>query len=76
MAALHDLLRRVGLFRLRKGDLSRTRAAEDEVEVVRRLRSRFSPDDGFISSLATDNLASLITEGPSGPKSWPLACAP
>ena len=68
LAVLHDLLRHVGLFRLRKGDLSRTRAAGDEVEVVRRLRSWFSPDDGFISILATDSLASLITDGPCRPQ--------
>ena len=68
LAALHDLLRHVGLLRLRKGDLSGTSAAADDIEVIRRLRSWFSPDDGFISILATDSLASLVTDGPCRPQ--------
>ena len=68
LAALHDLLRDVGLLRLRKGVLHHTRAAGDEVEVVRRLRSWFSPDDAFISILATDSLARLVVDGPCRPQ--------
>jgi pRiA4b ORF-3-like protein len=39
LAALHELLRHVGLLRLSKGVLYRTRVAGDPLEVVRRLRS-------------------------------------
>ena len=44
LAALHDLLRHVGLLRLHKGTLGPTRAAVDDLEVIRRLRSWFSPE--------------------------------
>ncbi|HEV2369241.1 MAG TPA: hypothetical protein VGR90_05165, partial [Acidimicrobiales bacterium] len=52
LAALHDLLRQVGLLRLRRGVLGATRVAADDVEVVRRLRSWFGPDDSFTAVLA------------------------
>ena len=39
LAALHDLLRQVGLLRLRHGVLTPTRSAGDDRAVVRRLRS-------------------------------------
>ena len=64
LAALHDLLRHVGLFRLHKGVLGPTRAASDDIEVIRRLRSWFGPDEGFISILAAESLATLATKGP------------
>ncbi len=48
LAALHDLLRHVGLLRLYKGTLGPTRAAADDLEVIRRLRSWFGPGDGFV----------------------------
>jgi hypothetical protein len=65
LAALHDLLRQVGLLRLHKGVLGPTRAAADDIDVIRRLRSWFGPDDGFISVLAGDAIASLIVDGPA-----------
>ena len=68
LAALHDLLRQVGLLRLRKGVLGLTRAAADDVEVIRHLRSWFSPDDGFVSILAGEGIATLVVEGPCRPE--------
>lgn len=65
LAALHDLLRELGLLRMRKGVLGPTRAAGDDTEVIRRLRSWFGPADGFTSILASDTLAVLAAEGPS-----------
>ncbi len=44
LVVLHDLLRSVGLLRLRHGVLSRTRAAGDDLAIVRRLRSAFEPN--------------------------------
>jgi hypothetical protein len=68
LAALVDLLREVGLLRLRKGVLAPTRAAGDDLEAVRRLRSWFGPQHDFVSILATDALALLANEGPSRPQ--------
>jgi hypothetical protein len=68
LAALHDLLRHVGLLRLHKGVLGLTRAAADDIEVIRRLRSWFGPDDGFISILAGEGLAILVADGPCRPE--------
>lgn len=68
LAYLHDLLREVGLLRLRKGVLSTTRAAGDDTEIIRRLRSWFGPVYGFTSMLASDAVAFLATEGPSRPE--------
>jgi len=67
LAALHDLLRHVGLLRLHKGTLGPTRAAADDLEVIRRLRSWFGSADGFVHMLVTDALANLVVEGPSRP---------
>jgi len=66
LAALHDLLRRVGLLRLSKGVLHRTRAADDPLEVVRRLRRAF-PRREFHSLLAGDLVAMLAAAGPMSP---------
>jgi hypothetical protein len=41
LGALHELLRDVGLLRLRHGVLTPTRATNDDLAVVRRLRSAF-----------------------------------
>jgi hypothetical protein len=68
LAALHDLLRDVGLLRLRKGFLSPTRVASDDIEVIRRLRSWFGPRYGYETMLTTDALALLVAEGPSEPQ--------
>ncbi|HVA74949.1 MAG TPA: plasmid pRiA4b ORF-3 family protein [Acidimicrobiales bacterium] len=68
LAALHDLLRKVGLLRLRKGVLAPTRIAGDDMEVIRRLRSWFGPQYGYESLLTTDTLAFLAAEGPCKPQ--------
>ncbi len=44
--------------------------------MIRRLRSWFNPDDGFISILATDSLASLITDGPCRPQELATRVSP
>ena len=62
LTALHDLLRHVGLLRLYKGTLGPTRAAVDDLEVIRRLRSWFSPGDGFVPILVSDALANLVVD--------------
>jgi hypothetical protein len=66
LAALHGLLRRVGVLRLSKGVLHRTRAAGDPLEVVRRLRRAF-PRREFHSLLAGDLVAMLAAAGPMSP---------
>jgi len=68
LAALHHLLREVGLLRLRKGVLSPTRAAGDDTEVIRRVRSWFGPRYGYEMMLTTDALALLAAEGDSTPQ--------
>lgn len=68
LSALHDLLREVGLLRLRKGILAPTRIAGDDVEVIRRLRSWFGPVYGYESMLTTDALSLLAAEGPGRPQ--------
>lgn len=67
LAVLHELLRGVGLLRLHKGVLRPTRAAGDDIEAIRRLRSWFGPDDGFTSILASDAVARLVADGPDRP---------
>jgi hypothetical protein len=68
LAALDDLLRHVGLLRLRKGVLAPTRAAGDDMEVIRRLRSWFGPEHDFMAILVGDAVASLAAEGPCMPQ--------
>ena len=68
LAALHDLLRQVGLIRVRKGVLATTRIASDEVTVIRRLRSWFAPRFGYESLLVTDALGLLVADGPAKPE--------
>lgn len=62
LTALHDVLRKVGLLRLSKGVLRPTRAAGDDREIVRRLRSWF-PRDDFIGILANRIVAVLAATG-------------
>jgi len=62
LAALHDVLRQVGLLRLAKGVVRPTRAAGDDLEIVRRLRSWFERD-GFTTILAGETVAALATTG-------------
>jgi hypothetical protein len=63
LAALHDLLRTVGLLRLRHGVITPIRAAADDMEVIRRLRSWFAPAEGFTDLLAGVALAVLAAGG-------------
>lgn len=63
LVALHDLLRHVGLLRLRNGVLAPTKAAGYERDTVRRLRGWF-PRGEFATMLATDAIALLQVHGP------------
>ena len=65
LAVLHDMLRRVGLLRMAHGVLTPTRAAGDDLQTVRKLRSWFS-DGGFREILAGVVVAVLSTSGPLG----------
>jgi len=65
LCALHDLLRTVGLARLTRGVLRPTRAAGDDRDIVRRLRSVFGPHQSFPALLATDAVALLAAHGPA-----------
>lgn len=64
LVVLHDALRSVGVVRLSNGVLRPTRAAADDLHVVRRLRTLFLPDDGFDAILTGVMLAVLAVEGP------------
>lgn len=66
LAMLHDLLRRVGLLRLRRGVLAPIRAADDELEVVRRLRTAFAPHT-FATQLTELTIGVLAARGPLSP---------
>jgi hypothetical protein len=66
LLVLHDLLRRVGLLRLRHGVLSPTRAAGDDLAVVRRLRSAFEPDT-FATEITELTIGVLAAHGPLSP---------
>jgi len=65
LAVLHDILCGVGLLRLAKGVLAPTRAAADDMEVIRRLRGWFDPD-GFDDILAGLTDAVVSMSGPIG----------
>jgi hypothetical protein len=60
---LHDVLRDVGLLRLSKGVLTPTRAAADDLQAVRRLRTWYRPSsfDGVLVEFA---VAVLLVGGP------------
>ncbi len=58
LAALHDVLRHVGLLRLANGVLRPIKAAADDVEVVRRLRSWFEP--GEFTTLVIERALALV----------------
>ncbi|MGD9531919.1 plasmid pRiA4b ORF-3 family protein [Pseudonocardia sp.] len=64
LAALHDVLRRVGLLRLSRGVVRPIRAAGDDGEVLRRLRSWFArePFTGVLTELV---VAVLVSGGPA-----------
>ena len=63
LAALHGLLRGVGLLRLRHGVLTPTRAAGDDLAVVRRLRSAFEPHT-FATEITELTVGVLAAHGP------------
>ncbi|MGE3287022.1 MAG: plasmid pRiA4b ORF-3 family protein [Pseudonocardia sp.] len=64
LAALHDVLREVGLLRLRRGVVHPIRAANDDREVLRRLRSWFAREP-FTGVLAELVVAVLVACGPA-----------
>jgi hypothetical protein len=63
LAVLHDLLRHVRLIRLSGGVLRPTKAAADELQTVRRLRSWFDPQ-GFSTMVAERAVALVTARGP------------
>ena len=72
LTALHDVLRGVGLLRPRHGVLRATKAAGDDLEVLRRLRSWFGPDEGFTALLVIDTVAVLAVHGPQSRQDLPI----
>lgn len=63
LLVLHALLREVGLARLAKGVLRPTKAAADDLEVVRRLRSAFR-EGTFMEHVTVIVLYVLLRQGP------------
>lgn len=63
LVTLHHLLRRVGLLRLRHGVLTPTRAASDELAVVRRIRADFQPNT-FATEITELTIGVLAAHGP------------
>jgi len=63
LADLHQLLRGVGVLRVRHGVLAPTRAGRDDLEVVRRIRSAFAPD-AFNTQVVERTVAVLAAHGP------------
>lgn len=63
LVALHDLLRGIGLLRLRHGVLTCTRAGGDDLVVVRRLRSAFEPNT-FGAEITELTIGVLAAHGP------------
>jgi Plasmid pRiA4b ORF-3-like protein len=63
LGALHGLLRSVGLLRLRHGVLSPTRAAGDDLAIVRRLRTAFDPYT-FPTEITELTIGVLAARGP------------
>lgn len=63
LAALHDMLRHVRLLRLTNGVLRPTKAADDDIDTVRRLRSWFAPQE-FSTMIAERACALLEAHGP------------
>ncbi|MGZ6855052.1 MAG: hypothetical protein ACXVGC_13470 [Mycobacteriaceae bacterium] len=63
LVMLHHLLRRAGVLRLRHGVLAPTRAASDDIAVVRRLRSAFEPGT-FASEITELTIGVLAAHGP------------
>lgn len=63
LGALHDLLRGVGLLRLRHGVLTPTRAAGDDLAIVRRLRAAFDGNT-FATEITELTIGVLAAHGP------------
>jgi hypothetical protein len=63
LGALHGLLRDVGLLRLRHGVLTPTRAAGDDLAIVRRLRSAFDAYT-FATEITELTIGVLAAHGP------------
>jgi hypothetical protein len=63
LGALHELLRGVGLLRLRHGVLTPTRAAGDDLAIVRRLRSAFDANV-FATEITELTIGVLAAHGP------------
>lgn len=62
LGALHDVLRDVRLLRLRHGVLTPTRAAGDDLDVVRRLRTAFEPNT-FATEITERAIGMLAAHG-------------
>jgi hypothetical protein len=63
LRALHELLRGVGLLRLRHGVLTPTRAAGDDLAIVRRIRSAFDAY-AFDTEITELSIGVLAARGP------------
>ena len=63
LVTLHHLLRRAGVLLLRHGVLIPTRAASDDIAVVRRLRSVFEPN-AFATEITELTIGVLAAHGP------------
>ncbi|WP_433802976.1 plasmid pRiA4b ORF-3 family protein [Actinomycetospora sp. CA-084318] len=64
LAQLRAIMRKVRLIRVQNGVLSPTRAASDDLEVVRRLRGWFETGDVFVDQLVVNALAVVVAHGP------------
>jgi hypothetical protein len=67
LSALRDQLRDVGLLRLYRGVLAPTKAAAEDLDIIRRLRSRF-PSGKFTTIVAEWTVATLAAVGPQSPE--------
>lgn len=65
LPTLYEILRQAGLVRQTRGVLTSTRAAADDVQTVRRLRSWFAPG-GFMQALTEVAVAVVSASGPIG----------
>ncbi len=65
LVALHALLREVGLLRLRHGVLHATKAADDELATIHRLRTALS--EGTFAWLLATTATALLVRGPLSP---------
>jgi hypothetical protein len=64
LASLHGLLRKAGLARLARGTLTPTKAAGDDLQIIRRLRTALEPDS-FHDLLIGVTAAQLAAHGPA-----------